>query len=138
MAATWLYRVALILFVLFALGHTYGFLSFRPSSPEGRAVYESMSSVGLVESGPSYTYGGFNRGFGLSATVSMLFWAFLCWYLGELARANPAAIGALGWAFLAVQVAGAVLSFLYFGPPAMVLSLLVALLVGAAAWLARS
>jgi len=54
-----------------------------------------------------------------------------------LAR-DPAAIGALRWAFFAVQVAGTVLSFLYFGPPAMVLSLLVALLVGLAAWLARS
>jgi hypothetical protein len=137
MAATWLYRVASIVFVLFALGHTYGFLSFRPSSAEGRAVYESMNSVDLVESGQSYTYGGFYRGFGLSATISMLFWAYLCWYLGGLAR-NPAAIGALGWAFFTVQVAGAVLSFLYFGPPAMVLSLLVALLVGLAAWLARS
>lgn len=139
MAATWLYRVASIVFVLFALGHTYGFLSFRPSSAEGLAVYESMNSVHLVESGRSYTYGGFYRGFGLSATISMLFWAYLCWYLGELARTNPAAIGTLGWAFFAVQVAGAVLSFLYFdAPPPMMLSLLVALLVGLAAWLARS
>jgi hypothetical protein len=95
MAATWLYRVASILFVLFALGHTYGFLSFCPSSAEGRAVYESMNSVHLVERGRSYTYGGFYRGFGLSATISMLFWAFLCWYLGELTRTNPADIGAL-------------------------------------------
>ena len=137
MAATWLYRVASILFVLFALGHTYGFLSFRPSSAEGRAVYESMNSVHLLVRGQDYTYGGFYRGFGLSATISMLFWAFLCWYLGE-ARTNPAVIGALSWAFFAAQVAGAVLSFLYFGPPARVLSLLVALLVGLAAWLARS
>ena len=138
MAATWLYRVASILFVLFALGHTYGFLSFRPSSAEGRAVYESMNSVHLVVRGQDYTYGGFYRGFGLSATISMVFWAFLCWYLGELARTNPAVIGALGWAFFAAQVASAALSFLYFGPPARVLSLLVALLVGLAAWLARS
>src|SRR5215469_15618094 len=127
MAATWLYRGASILFVWFALGHTYAFLSFRPISAEGRAVYESMNSVHMVESGRSYAYGGFYRGFGLSATTSMLFWAFICWYLGELTRTNPAAIGALGWAFFAAQVAGAVLSFLYFGPPAMVLSLLVAL-----------
>jgi hypothetical protein len=133
MRETWLYRIASILFVLFALGHTYGFLSFRPLSAEGRAVYESMNSVHLVESGRSYTYGGFYRGFGLSATISMLFWAFLCWHLGELARTNPATIGALSWAFFVVQVAGAVLSFLYFGPPAIVLSLLVALLVGLAA-----
>ncbi len=138
MAATWLYRIASVFFILFALGHTYGFLSFRPSSTEGRAVYDSMNNVHLVEQGRSYTYGGFYRGFGLSATISMLFWAFLSWYLGELARTNAQAIGALGWAFFAVQVAGVVLAFFYFGPPAMVLSLLVTLLVGSAAWLARS
>ena len=63
--------------------------------------------------------------------------AFLSWHLGELARTSPAAIGGLGWVFVVVQVAGAVLSFLYFGPPPMVLSALVALLLGAAAWLAR-
>ena len=137
MAATWLYRVAAVVFVLFAAGHTYGFLSFRPSSVEGRAVYESMNTVRFVEEGRSYTYGHFYRVFGLSATVSMLFWAFLCWHLGQLARTNPAAIGALGWTFFAVQVAGAVLSFLYLGPPPMVFSLLVALLVGLAAWLVR-
>ena len=38
----------------------------------------------------------------------------------------------------AAQVEGTVLSFLYFGAPAMVLSLLVALLVGLAAWLTRN
>jgi len=37
-----------------------------------------------------------------------------------------------------MQVVGTVLSFLYFGAPAMVLSLLVALLIGSAAWLTRS
>jgi hypothetical protein len=96
-----------------------------------------MNSLHLAESGRSYTYGGFYREFGLSATISMFFWVFLCWPLGESARMNPATVGALGWAFFAVQVAGAALSFLYFDAPAMVLFLLVALLVGLAAWLAR-
>jgi hypothetical protein len=67
----------------------------------------------------------------------MLFWAFLCWHLGELARTNPGTIGALGWGLFAVQIAGAVLSFLYLGPPPMLFALVVALLVGLAAWLVR-
>lgn len=137
MAATWLYRIAAVVFLLFAAGHTYGFLSFRPQSVEGRAVYESMNTVRFVEEGRSYTYGNFYRVFGLSATVSMLFWAFLCWHLGKLARTDPGAIGALGWGFFAVQIAGAALSFLYLGLPPMVFSLVVALLVGLAAWLVR-
>ena len=65
----------------------------------------------------------------------MFLWALLCWCLGELVQKNPASIGALGWAFFAVQGAGVVLSFLYSGAPAMVLTLLVALFVGSAAWL---
>jgi len=67
----------------------------------------------------------------------MLFSAFLCWYLAELVRSAPGVIGALGWGFFAVQMAGVVLSFLYFGPSAMVLSVLFAAIVGLAAWLAQ-
>jgi len=137
MAATWLYRIAALVFVLFALGHTYGFLSLRPPSDEGRAVYNAMNTVHFVVNGRSYTYGNFYRGFGLSCTVSLIFSAFLSWYLGELARSTPAAIGALGWVFFVVQLASVVLSFLYFGPPPMVLSALVAILLGSAAWLAH-
>ena len=137
MAATWLYRIAAIVFALFAVGHTYGFLSLRPPLDEGRAVYNAMNAVHFVVNGRSYTYGAFYRGFGLSCTVSLIFSAFLSWHLGELARSTPAAIGALGWVFFVVQVAGAVLSFLYFGPPPMVLSAMVATILGLAAWLAR-
>jgi hypothetical protein len=46
-------------------------------------------------------------------------------------------MGALGWVFFGVQVTGAVLSFLYFGPAPMVLSALVAILLAWVAWLAR-
>jgi hypothetical protein len=135
-SATLLYRIAAVLFVLFAVGHTYGFLSLRPPSAEGRAVYDAMNNVRFEVGGRSFTYGAFYRGFGLSCSASMILSAFLCWHLGALARSAPAAIGALGWVFFAVQVIGVGLSFLYFGPPPMVLSALVAALVGVAALLA--
>jgi hypothetical protein len=137
MSATSLYRIAAVIFVLFAAGHTYGFLSLRPPSPEGRAVYDAMNSVPIEVGGRSFTYGGFYRGFGFSCTASMILSAFLCWHLGELARSAPAAIGALGWVFFAAQVVGVVLSFLYFGLPPMVLSAVVTVIVGVAAFLAR-
>ena len=57
-------------------------------------------------------------------------------HLVALAKSNPGAIGALGWAFFAVHAVGVVVSLLYFGVPATVFSVLVAALVGAAAWLA--
>ena len=138
MKATVLYRIAAVVFVLFAVGHTYGFLSLRAPSAEGRAVFDAMNSVQFVVHDRAYTYGAFYRGLGLSCTVSMLFSAFLSWHLGELARSAPAAIGALGWVFFAVQLAGLALSVIYFGPPPVVLSAVVAIILGLAAWLARS
>jgi hypothetical protein len=136
MSATLLYRIAAFVFVLFAVGHTYGFLSLRPPSAEGRAVYDAMNTVRFEVGGKNFTYGAFYRGFGLSCTASMILSAFLCWHLGDLARSAPAAIGALGWVFFVAQVVGVVRSFLYFGLPPMVLSALVALIVGVAAFLA--
>ena len=136
MSATLLYRIAAFAFVLFALGHTFGFLSLRAPSPEARAVFDSMNTVHFEVGGKSFSYGSFYRGFGLSCTVSMVLSAFLSWHLGKLARSAPSSIGALGWAFFAAQLAGAVLSFLYFGLPPMVLSVLVAAVVGLAALLA--
>jgi len=137
MKATVLYRIAAAVFVLFALGHTYGFLSLRAPSPEGRAVFDAMNAVHFVVHGRSYAYGEFYRGFGLSCTVSMIFSAFFSWHLGELARSAPSAIGVMGWVFVAVQAAGVVLSWKYFGPPPVVLSAALTLLLGWAAWLAR-
>jgi hypothetical protein len=136
MSATWLYRIAAFVFALFALGHTYGFLSLRPASAEARAVFDAMNTVHFEVGGRTFSYGGFYRGFGLSCTVSMVLSAFLSWHLGELARSAPGAIGALGWVFFGAQLAGVVLSFLYFGLPPMVLSALVAAIVGLAAFLA--
>lgn len=137
MKATLLYRIAAIIFVLFAVGHTYGFLSLRVPSAEGRAVFDAMNTVRFVVHDRSYSYGEFYRGFGLSCTVSMVLSAFLAWHLGELARLAPSAIGALGWIFFVAQLAGLVLSLLYFGIPPAALSALVVILTGCAAWLAR-
>jgi hypothetical protein len=136
MRATILFRITAVLFLLFAAGHTFGFLTFKPATQEGRAVFESMNTVHFEDDGHIYSYGGFYRGFGLSATASMIFQAFLAWYLGSMARRGSRDAVVMGWAFFAWQLPGLVLSFLYFGIPPMVLSSLVALLIGAATWLA--
>jgi len=135
MKATILYRIAAVVFVLFAVGHTVGFLSFKAPTPEGRAVRESMDTQRFQVKGASLSYGGFYTGFGLSATANLVFSAFLAWHLGTLAAKNPSAIGLLGWAFCALQIVGVVLSFVYFSTPPAVLSAAVTLCLGWAAWL---
>jgi len=136
MKATWLYRIAAILFLLFATGHTIGFLKFVPSTPEGQAVMDGMNNVHL-QAGTTYTYGGFYRGFGLFVTIYFLFAAFVGWHLGELARKFPGAAGSLPWTFFGLQLVGLALSWKYFSSAPVVFSTLVALFVGCAAFLSR-
>lgn len=136
MKAIWLYRTAAVLFVLFAVAHTVGFLTFQPPAPDARAVLDAMNRVHFQAGGQTFSYGGWYVGFGLSATVSMLFQAFVAWYLAGLASRQPQAIGGLGWVLAAFQLPGLALSLIYFAVPPAVLSGLLALLLGCAAWLA--
>ena len=134
MTAPLLYRIAAVLFVLFAAGHTFGFLTFIPDTAEGKAAFQSMNDVQFHVGGGSYSYGGFYRGFGLHVTVYLLFSAFLAWQLGQMAMQYPQAAGPIGWVFCAVQVVGLALSCLYFFPIAAVFSGVLAVCIGLAAW----
>jgi len=134
-----LFRIASVVFLLFALGHTFGFLSFKPPTAEGLAVRKAMSDVVFKVGGSDLSYGMFYRGFGLSCTVSMLFLAILCWQLGALATIHPRAIAGVAWSLFGVQVVGVVLSVKYFGlPPAIFSAALTALLGWAAFLLTRA
>ncbi len=138
MTATLLYRIAALLLVLFAAGHTVGFLKFKPPNPEGLAVRDAMDNVHLQVGGGKLTYGDFYRGFGLFCTVYLLFAAYLAWHLGSMAHSNSQAIGTLGWAFFVLQLASIVVSWIYFLPPPVVLSTAVAICTGWAAWIASA
>lgn len=136
MKATLLFRITAVLFVLFAVGHTFGFLSFKPPTEQGLAVRDAMNNVHFTADGKIFSYGGWYRGFGLTATASMLFEAALAWYLGGMARRGSRDAVVIGWMFFAWQLPGLVLSLIYFGLPPMVLSTLVALLIAVATLLA--
>jgi hypothetical protein len=123
-----LYRIACVLFVLFAAAHTVGFLTFKPPTPEGLAVRDAMANVHFQVNGSDLTYGGFYRAFGLIITASGLFSAFVTWQLAT----HP--MPPIGWALCAVQVAGLVLSCVYIAAPPAVSSALVAGCVGWATW----
>ncbi len=132
--STILYRIAAVLFVLFAAGHTFGFLKFKPPTPAGVAVRDSMKNVHFRIGSGDYSYGRFYDGFGLYISAYLLFSAFLAWQLGNLATSSPHVIGATGWGFFALQIIGLGLGFIYFLPVTAILSGLVALCIGLAAW----
>jgi len=134
MNARLLYRIAAAMFVLFAAGHTVGFLSLRPPTPEALAVRDAMTNVHFQVGHGSFSYGGFYTGFGLYVTAYMLFSAYVAWHLSGLAGSSPEAARPLGWVFCALQVASLVLSLVYFSiVPAVLSGILVACLGWAAA-----
>lgn len=130
MTATLFYRIAAGLFVIFAAGHTLGFLRFTPPTPEGKAVSASMDSVTFQIGRGTYSYGRFYVGFGLYCTLYLLFSAFLAWHLGGLAATDPRAIGALGWVFCTVQLVSLVISWIHFSLPPAVFSAVIAFCLG--------
>ena len=138
MTARLLYRIAAVALALFAAGHTFGFLAFRPSSAEGLAVHEAMNRVHFEFNGAVRSYAEFYTGFGLMVTAYLLFCAFLAWHLGTLAAGRPQAIGVLAWAFVAVQLVILVLSILYFFVVPAVLCTVVFVCLLWAAWLLRN
>jgi hypothetical protein len=138
MKAAILFRITAVMFLLFAAGHTFGFLSFRPQTQEAQAVLESMNNVHFTAEGKIFSYGGWYRGFGLSATASLLFEAFLAWYLGGMAKHGTREVKAIGWALFVWQLPGIVLAWIYFGIEPMVLSALVTVLIGIATVLAMA
>jgi len=138
MSPTPIYRIVAVLLVLFAAGHTLGFMGFKPPTPESAAVRDAMNMVQFEFKGANYSFGNFYIGFGLTITAYLLFAAFLSWHLGTLASAHPQSIGALGWAFAIVQGACLVLSLRYFFLLPAILSGVVVLGLVWAAWLVNN
>jgi hypothetical protein len=117
------FRIAAVLLLIFAAGHTFGFLTFRPATAEGAAVFESMQRV------------HFSVGSGQFVTAYLLFAAWLAWQLGGMARRNSSDARSLGLALLAVQIPSVVLSLMYFAAPPAVLSSLIGLCIaGGVLW----
>src|ERR1700732_1915462 len=62
MKATVLFRITAVLFVIFAAGHTFGFLTFKPPTEAAVAVHNSLNNVYFKSDGKIFSYGGFYRG----------------------------------------------------------------------------
>ena len=131
MRPTLFYRIAAILLLLFAAGHTFGFLGFQPTSPEGRTAMDAMATV-FSEDGGRFSYAGFYRGFGLFGGLALLLMAVWAWWLGSLARTMPRATIVPGVAMLLFQVGSLVLALLYFPLPPVIFSAVLILVLGVA------
>lgn len=133
MKASFLYRIASVLLLLFAAGHTLGFRKIDPNWGVDSLV-ASMRTIHFDAQGFSRSYWDFYTGFGLFVTVFLLFAAFLTWRLGGLPAQTLAGMRDIAWALALCFVAVTVLSWRYFFIAPVIFSIVVTICLVAAAW----
>jgi hypothetical protein len=134
MKASTLYRVAAVLLVLFAAGHTIG---FRQSDPTWGvdALLSSMRSIHFDMQGFDRTYWDLFVAAGFSVGIFYLFAAILAWQLGGLPTATVALMRGTTWAFALCFAAITVVSLRYLFVIPIVFSIVITLCLTLAAWL---
>lgn len=105
-----LLRIASIITLLFAVGHTAGGLSFW--SPAGETeVLRAMRSFHFDAGGVSRTYLDFYLGFGFITSAYLFAQAVVLWQLASMAKTDQSQVRPLIGSFLLVSVASAFLSW---------------------------
>ena len=134
MKASMFYRIAAILLLLFAVGHTVG---FRQSDPEWGvdALLGSMRSIHFDVQGFTRTYWDFFSAFGFFFSVFLLFAAVLSWLLAGLPAETLARLRGIAWGLAICFAAVTALSWRYAFTTPIVFSILITLCLTAAAWL---
>jgi hypothetical protein len=132
--ASILYRIASVLLLLFAVGHTVGFLQIDPKWGVD-AMIKEMRSIRFDVLGSNRTYWDFYVGFGLFVSVFLVFLAVLTWQLGSLPAAALASMRGTAWSLAICFGAVSILSLRCFFIIPIVFSILILLCLTAAAWL---
>jgi hypothetical protein len=130
-----LYRIAAVLLLLFAIGHTLGFRQIDPKWGVDSLI-GSMQSIHFDAQGFRRTYWDFFVGFGLFVSVFQLFAAVLAWQLGGLSKETLRLMPVVTWS-LAICFGGVtVLCWLYFFIVPIIFSAVITSCLILAAWLA--
>ena len=132
--ASLFYRIAAVLLLLFAVGHTLG---FRQSDPTWGVdtLLGSMRSIHFDVQGFSRTYWDLFVAAGFSVGVFYLFAAVLAWQLGGLPAEALAVMRVTVWALALCFAAITVVSWRYLFILPIVFSIVITVCLTAAAWL---
>ena len=128
-----LYRIASILLILFAVGHTLGFRQVDPKWGIDSLI-QSMRSVHFNVNGFERTYWDFFVGFGLFVTALMVLASVVAWQLGGLPAETLARMRISAWAFVLCFAFVAFLSWSYFFLVPVVFSIAILACLTLAAW----
>jgi hypothetical protein len=132
--ASLFYRIAAVLLLLFAAGHTLG---FRESDPTWGVdtMLRSMRSIHFDIQGFSRTYWDLFVAAGFSVGVFYLFAAVFAWQLGGLPAEALAVMRVIVWAFALSFAAITILSWTYLFIIPIVFSIVITACLTAGAWL---
>jgi hypothetical protein len=135
MKASLLYRIASVLLILFALGHTVGFRRVDPRWGVDSMI-GALRSTHFDVQGLNRTYWDFYTGFGLFVTVLLVFLAVLSWQLGGLPKESILVMPVVTWGLVACFVLVTFLSWKYFFAVPMIFSGVITICFIFAAWIA--
>ena len=113
MKASLLYRIASVLLILFALGHTLGFRRVDPRWGVD-SIIGALRSTHFDVQGLNRTYWDFYIGFGLFVTVLLVFVAVLSWQLGSVPKESLLMMPIVTWGLAACFVLVTFLTWKYF------------------------
>jgi hypothetical protein len=136
MKASVFYRIAAVLLLLLAVGHTLG---FRQSDPAWGvdALLGAMRSIHFDVQGFNRTYWDLFQAAGFCVGVFYFFAAILAWQLGGLPAATLALMRGTAWAFALCFAAITVVSWIFLFVLPIVFSTVITLCLIAAAWLSE-
>ncbi|HEY7388280.1 MAG TPA: hypothetical protein VH640_07210 [Bryobacteraceae bacterium] len=109
-------RISSVVLLVFAIGHTAGFLSFRPKEPAAVGVLESMKHVPFDFGGRTVHWMDLYTGFGLDISIVGFVFPVIAWRLSTASDSEAPLARLIAWLLCAIQIGGAVLSLRYFGP----------------------
>src|SRR5271170_6424615 len=133
MKASMFYRIAAVLLLLFAVGHTLG---FRQSDPDWGVdtLVGSMRSIHFDVQGFNRTYWDLFVAAGFSVGVFYFFSAVLAWQLSGLPAEVLSRMRGITWAFALCFAAITIVSWMYLFIVPIVIALLITVCLAMAAW----
>ena len=127
-----LYRIAAVLILLFAIGHTLGFQKTDPKWGVDASL-DSLRSIRFETQGFTRNYLDFFVGFGLFASVFLIFAAVLAWQLGGLSPQTLSSLRGCAWSLAACFLFLTFLCWRYFFAAPVIFSAIITVVLTTAA-----